>query len=123
MGERASFILVPMMIAALDLLLEWTVQRISSHCGKLTDQIADAVTEFGCRAAPSSDRAPHIIGLSLPDHVDRNALEPALDDRKVLVSWRGNVLRVSPHLYNSDTDVQTLIDAIASIVVKTTARS
>jgi selenocysteine lyase/cysteine desulfurase len=118
MGERASFILVPMMIAALEQLLRWTPNRIASHCADLTERIARGVAEIGFTASAAGDRAPHILGLTIPRDVDRTTLKAALDHRNISVSWRGDTLRISPHVYNSDTDAQSLMDALASIVVR-----
>ena len=44
------------------------------------------------------------------------ALEAELRDRKIFVSLRGSALRVSPHLYNNEDDVEALVEALRAAV-------
>lgn len=111
-GERSNFTLVPMMVRALELLQEWGVQRVAGHAGHLNQVLASALAERGYRVEAPEWRAPHILGAGVPAGVELTAVKAALEERNVFVSIRGSALRISPHLYNGEDDVEALLDAL-----------
>jgi selenocysteine lyase/cysteine desulfurase len=48
----------------------------------------------------------------VPAGADVAALARSLQQRKVSVSVRGSALRVAPHVYNDQSDVEALLDAL-----------
>jgi selenocysteine lyase/cysteine desulfurase len=113
MGQRTSFHLTPMAVAALDQLLDWGVPRVAATLRARTDQIAAGADRLGIGVPPPDTRGPHMLGLEFPDEAaERVAV--ALAESVVIASLRGSSLRVAPHLHNSDRDVQRLLDALAS---------
>jgi selenocysteine lyase/cysteine desulfurase len=113
-GETANFALMPMVVAALSQILDWKVERIASSLRYLTRQIAEEASRIGLEVPPEDARAPHMIGLTLPDGSPPD-LPERLAERNVFVSVRGNSIRVSPHLYNDEDDVKRLIEQLASL--------
>lgn len=107
-GERSNFTLLPMVIAALELITEWRVDFIAGTLRSLTSQLAAKVQAAGFGVGPESHRAPHLIGLRRPGGLDP-ALASALAGAKVFVSLRGDSIRVSPHLYNTEDDLDRLL--------------
>ena len=111
-GERSNFTLLPMAIAALELIHEWSVEDIANALSSVTSGIEIRAKEAGFDVPPAAYRGPHMIGLRAP-----GGLEPGLADRlgrtKVFVSVRGDSIRVSPHLYNTDDDVDRLFTALS----------
>lgn len=114
-GERANFILLPMANAALRQILEWGVGEISSSIGRLTAMIEDRAGDAGMKATPASRRAGHMIGLELPANRPDD-FAARLAERDIFVSVRGSSLRVSPHLYNDERDVERLFAALAVLL-------
>ncbi len=115
MGEASNFTLVPMLAAALEQLLEWTVGGIAGWCRPLTDQLARAARDLGYRVEEDGARPPHILGLGLPGNLAPDAMQRSLAERGVSVSARGSVIRLSPHVYNDETDVAAAVDALAAV--------
>lgn len=111
-GGRSNFVLLPMAIAALDQLLEWTVPAIESYCRHLTRDLFDPLAAHGFQADDRDGRAPHLFGLRAPAAVDLDSLQADLDRRKVHVSLRGPAIRVSPNVYNDESDIVALRDAL-----------
>lgn len=105
MGEAANFTLMPMFISALEQLLEWGVPAIQAYCRELTGQLLRGLRLAGPNEA---GRAAHLIGLCVPDGVDLAALAARLREGNVYVSVRGDVIRVSPHVYNDTEDINAL---------------
>ena len=114
-GERSNFILVPMLAASLDLILEWTPERIQAYCGALGSIVAEEATSLGFSLEDEEWRSPHLFGLRVPEGLELTALKDALDARKIFASVRGTALRVSPNVYNDEGDMRALLDALAAV--------
>jgi selenocysteine lyase/cysteine desulfurase len=112
MGERANFHLMPMAEVALCRLLEWGVENIYETLSIRNADIIARAGALGLEAAPDDQRAGHYLGLRFPGSPP-DGLVDKLAARKIHVSLRGNSLRVTPHLYNTDEDVERLLDALS----------
>jgi selenocysteine lyase/cysteine desulfurase len=114
-GERSNFALVPMAMVALRQLLAWGVADIQETLRVLTDRVAKGARALTLEVPPESQRAGHLVGLKRrggygPDVATRLAA------RKVFVSVRGDSIRVSPHLYNTEADVDRLLEELDALV-------
>jgi selenocysteine lyase/cysteine desulfurase len=110
MGQRPSFGLVPMAIAAIDQLLAWGVPDIADALGGVTDEISERARALGL-APPHDERGPHMLGLQLPPGAMDRVAE-ALARNGVVVSVRGRSLRIAPHLHTNAADIDRLFDAL-----------
>ncbi|MEM6647335.1 MAG: aminotransferase class V-fold PLP-dependent enzyme [Bacteroidota bacterium] len=115
MGERSNFIQLPMLHAALDMVLQWQPERIQAYCAQLTAPILSEVREMGYRTADTPGRAHHVFGIRLPDAVGLDVLKAELAKRHIHVSVRGDAVRVAPHVYNTDADMAALRDALRAV--------
>jgi selenocysteine lyase/cysteine desulfurase len=109
-GQRTHFETTPMAVAALRQLLDWEVPRIAATLGRLTGRIQREVEAVGLRLT-SGDRVPHMLGIALPEQA-RAAVAGALAEAGVFAGVRGASLRVSPHLWTTDQDVERLVGAL-----------
>eukprot|EP00439_Symbiodinium_sp_Y106_P087379 s1_g48.t1 len=115
MGERANFQLMPMTKAALEQLAAWGIENIAATLQTKTDTIARRAAALGLTVSESSLRAPHFLGVRFPDGVPDGLLEQ-LAKEHVYVSLRGTSMRVTPHLYNNDEDVDRLFAALEAVL-------
>jgi selenocysteine lyase/cysteine desulfurase len=111
-GQRTHFETTPMATAALHQLLDWEVPRIAATLGRVTGRIQREVEALSLPLT-TSDRDPHMLGIGLPDEA-RGAVAGALAEAGVHAGVRGSSLRVSPHLWTTDQDVQRLVDALTT---------
>ena len=111
-GERANFVLVPMMQAALDLVTGWTVPAVAEYCRALTEPFAAEAEALGLELEEPQWRSPHLLGLRFGPDVDRARLTGELERRSVSVSLRGSAVRVSVNVYNEREDLEALVDAL-----------
>jgi selenocysteine lyase/cysteine desulfurase len=109
-GQRTHFETTPMAVAALRQLLAWEVPRIAATLGQVTGRIQREVEAIGL-SLTTSDRVPHMLGIALPAQA-RPAVAEALAEAGVFAGVRGLSLRVSPHLWTTDQDVERLVDAL-----------
>lgn len=112
-GERSNFALTPAAMAALTLILDWGVENIQSTLNARTAAIAArARDEFGLDTAPDAKRAGHYLGLRFGGAKYEEGVPAELPSKlaaaNVFVSVRGRAMRVTPHLYNTDADVERL---------------
>jgi selenocysteine lyase/cysteine desulfurase len=111
-GEASNFVLVPMALAALETVAEWSVERVAAAVEPLTAAVLDGAAALGLspRVGPS---AGHIVGLRLPTG-SPDAVVQRLAQAQVHVSLRGDSLRVSPYVFNTAEDVTRLLDALGA---------
>lgn len=111
MGERSNFHLMPMAKTALKQILDWRIEEIAATLAVCTGKIAERAQAFGLTASPPHLRAGHYLGLRFPE-APPSGLIDRLRNRNVYVSLRGDSMRVTPHLYNTDTDVEHFCAAL-----------
>ncbi len=111
MGESSNFILSPIAAAALKQILDWGVENIATTLRAKTDDIADRAKDIGLVTSPRDVRAPHMIGISKPGGF-RKDLPILLAEEKIFVSVRGESIRIAPHLYTSEDDIDRLFSAL-----------
>ena len=111
MGEMSNFHLMPMAIAALEQILDWGVENIAVTLGVRTAAIAERARAIGLGSQPAALRAGHFLGLQFAGGIPPGLLD-TLAREKVYVSMRGSSMRVTPHLYNTDADVDRLFAAL-----------
>jgi selenocysteine lyase/cysteine desulfurase len=120
-GERSNFILMPMLKTALEEIHAWRPDRIQAYCAKLSEPaIAEAVS-IGFRVEQSAWRAAHLFGLRTPPGLDLADLQAALQRARVSASLRGTALRVSPNVYNDESDTAALLGVLRSAATRVVA--
>jgi selenocysteine lyase/cysteine desulfurase len=114
-GERSNFALLPVSIVGLEQLLAWDVAAIAATLAAHTQTIAERAAGLGLRAAAAERRAGHFLGLRFPRGVPPG-LPERLAEERVYVSLRGDSLRVTPHLYNHQQDLDRLLEVLRAVL-------
>lgn len=114
MGERSNFALLPAATRAMQQLLEWKVAEISETVGAINRPLAEAAATFGFSSPPEKLRAPHYLCLRRKTGIPTE-LPHVLAQQKVFVSVRGSSVRVTPHVYNSEQDIERLISCLRRV--------
>ncbi len=109
-GQRASFVLVPMLTASLTQVLAWSPERIQEYCTHLNAPLFKSAETLGLVVDRSPGRAAHLIGVRFGDGRDVPAVARRLAARKVYASVRGDAIRVALNVFNDHTDVEALLD-------------
>ena len=107
-GESSNFIGVPMMQSAIQQILAWKPKRIQKYCRKIAKRSIEALLEKGCFIEDEDYRGHHLFGIYLPKQMDIQKIQKRLSKHHVFVSYRGQAIRVSPHVYNSAKDFEKL---------------
>ncbi|HEU0134796.1 MAG TPA: aminotransferase class V-fold PLP-dependent enzyme [Allosphingosinicella sp.] len=109
MGERANFALLPVAAEAIGQLLDWGVEDIAETLGSKTKAIEARLRERGI--AGQEGRAPHFLSVRFPGGLPEG-IEERLAAAGVHVSLRGERMRITPHLYNDESDEERLVEAL-----------
>ena len=116
-GEHSNFISLPMQQAALDVLNQWTPEGVQAYTATLWAPVLDDLVALGVRMTPQ--RAHHLVGLRLPEQLPLDRVKEALLARDIVVSYRGDSVRVSPSVYNRVEEMQRLVEALRAVATRT----
>jgi len=99
--------------AALDLLLDFGLERIEGRVLALTDRLCEGLRSKGYRVLSPRDPGERsgIVVFDHPQH-DNEALYARLQAANILLSVRGGGVRASPHFYNDETEIAHLLDTL-----------
>lgn len=111
-GEQSNFILMPMLSKALDLLLDLSPQGVQAYTQNLIKEPLETLKELGYWSENQEYRASHLFGLFAPTGTDIAKIQEKLLAKNIYVSLRGNVIRVSPSVYNDVEDMNALVEVL-----------
>ncbi|MEX1207859.1 MAG: aminotransferase class V-fold PLP-dependent enzyme [Acidimicrobiia bacterium] len=112
-GEWSNFVLLPMASAAMELIAGWRPERVSAALAPLTARVEEGTRRLGLEPVAAADRVPHLIGVRFPAG-EPVGLRQRLAESGVFVSLRANAMRVAPHLYNDEADIDRLLNVLES---------
>lgn len=104
MGERDHFISMEMAAIGMEMIHEWGRPAIVARLAMLTRRLADGLQGTGAAIPDERVRSPHILSLSFSGGMPRD-LVARLAAGKIYVSPRLGRLRISPHVYNDEADI------------------
>jgi selenocysteine lyase/cysteine desulfurase len=113
-GEHSNFILLPMLLEALKQINQWKPKAIQQYCSGITYKPIALLREAGFWMEDDKFRGHHLFGVRIPAAAQPEKIKKALLKNKISVSFRGNAIRVSPHLYNSEADMIKLVRVLVS---------
>lgn len=87
-------------------------QRIYQQVKELTEGLMTSLEERGVQVKTPRHTRAGIVSCTVPDP---KAVREALASRGIVVEAREGSLRISPHFYNTDGDVQAFLDGLAQV--------
>jgi selenocysteine lyase/cysteine desulfurase len=112
-GEHSNFILLPMLLKAIQQINAWGVAEIQAYTEAITNPVIAKLADQGYLIENEKYRASHLFGIRPPKNISMTLLKEILTLNKISVSVRGNAIRVSPHLYNDAKDMNKLLNALS----------
>jgi selenocysteine lyase/cysteine desulfurase len=111
MGERDHFIGMEMAAIGMEMMAEWGNPAVTERLTMLTERIADGLRNTGVRVPDAKFRAPHVLSLGFPGGMPAGLIE-GLAGEGIYVAPRLGRMRVSPHVYNDEADVDRFVTAL-----------
>ncbi len=109
MGERDHFIGLDMAATGMEMMAGWGQGAIAERCAMLTARLEEGLSAFGASLPKRALRAPHILCVGF-----RGAMPAGLVDAMAALGAyaapRLGRLRISPHVYNDEEDVDRFVD-------------
>jgi len=109
-----NYISMAALNASSDLIRSIGSQEIADHTIKLTDRLLSEVASMGYQVTSNLDPAhrSQICSFTSGDREVDGQLVDRMQQHNVAVSLRGRGVRVSPYFYNSDQDIDRLLELL-----------
>lgn len=120
-GQHSNFALNPMAIEAMKVLNTITPEKIFAHITSLNETLVSGLATLGFEVVPRNRRTGHMIGARAPGGVCVKDLCGRLREKNIFVSVRCNSLRISPHIYNTDQDIQRFLVELKRLMDESTS--
>lgn len=114
--ETASFFNLSALDASLEFLLRVGVDTVWQHCRRLISEMIERLPLDRCVLASPADpaeRGPYAC-VAARKREETPLLFQRLQEAGIIVSLREGALRVSPHLYNSERDIDRLLTVLTT---------
>ena len=115
MGERDHFIAMEMAAIGMEMMAEWGADAVAERLKMLTDRIAEGLAGSKIRLMDAKFRAPHILSLGFAGGLPGGLIE-GLAAEGIHVAARLARMRVSPHVFNDEEDVDRFVAALKRLV-------
>lgn len=112
-NEPGNFFNMAGAAAATRYLVEVNPAQVHAHVGRLLDRLTKGLPA-GVKPASSDPRArrSNILCLTLDERARSEALHARLRAERIFLSLREGALRISPHLFNSEQDIDHLLEVL-----------
>jgi selenocysteine lyase/cysteine desulfurase len=117
MGERDHFISMEMASIGMEMMAAWGSDAIVARLSMLTDRLADGLGNLGVGVLDPKVRAPHILCVSFPKGMPTD-LPKRLAAENVHAAPRLGRLRISPHVYNDEQDVERFVEVFRRLTTR-----
>lgn len=115
-GQSGSFIYVKMQIAALKEILKINPQDLQDYCHSISKTALEDLAQINFYSDAPEFRAKHMFGIKTPKTINLEHLKEVLKAANIHVSFRGEYIRISCHLFNTKAHFEKLVDTIKSCV-------
>jgi selenocysteine lyase/cysteine desulfurase len=116
MGERDHFISMEMAAIGMEMMAGWGDAPIRARLAMLTDKLADGLANTGVQVMDRKLRAPHVLSLYFPKGMATD-LPKKLAAENVYAAPRLGRLRISPHVYNDEQDVERFVEVFRKVAM------
>jgi selenocysteine lyase/cysteine desulfurase len=116
MGERDHFITMEMAAIGMEMMAGWGNDAVVGRLSMLTGKLADGLGNLGVGLLDPKLRAPHILCVSFPKGMAPD-LAKKLAAENVHAAPRLGRLRISPHVYNDEQDVERFVEVFRKVAI------
>lgn len=114
MGERDHFISMEMAAIGMEMMAGWGNDAIVGRLSMLTERLSEGLGNLGVSLPDPKLRAPHVLSVGFPKGMPAD-LPQKLAAENVYAAPRLGRLRLSPHVYNDEEDVERFVDVFRKV--------
>ncbi|NOG69441.1 aminotransferase class V-fold PLP-dependent enzyme [Roseicella sp. DB1501] len=115
MGERDHFISLGMAAVGMEMMAAWGHAAIAARLAMLTEMLGAGLAGLPVDVPATWVRAPHVLSLGFPRGMPEGLIE-GLAAAGVYVAPRLGRMRISPHVYNDEADVEAFLTAMRRLL-------
>ena len=115
MGERDHFISLEMAAIGMEMVAAWGHAAIAGRLERLTGLLADGLAGTAALIPEKRVRAPHVLCLGFKGGMPQGLIEK-LAAEKIYVAPRLGRIRISPHVYNDEADVERFVAVLRRLL-------
>jgi selenocysteine lyase/cysteine desulfurase len=93
----------------MEMMARWGNDAIIGRLSMLTGRLADGLRNLKVTLLPQEFRAPHVLSIGFPNGMP-DGLPQKLAAQRVYAAARLGRMRLSPHVYNDEEDVDRFVD-------------
>ena len=110
MGERDFFISMEMASIGMEIMAQWGSRAIVERLAALTARLAEGLRGGIADVPQARMRAPHILSLGFRNGMPKELIG-RLAAENIHVAPRLGRMRISPHVYNDESDIDRFVEA------------
>lgn len=114
MGERDHFVSMEMAAIGMEMMAKWGNAAVVERLSMLTGKLAEGLANLDVRLLDARQRAPHILCVTFPKGMAPD-LPRKLAAHNVHAAPRLGRLRISPHVYNDEQDVDRFVEVFRKV--------
>jgi selenocysteine lyase/cysteine desulfurase len=115
MGERDHFISMEMASIGMEMMAAWGAPAVVERLAMLTERIAAGVQGLDVQIPRQRVRAPHVLSLGFKAGLAKQTVD-ALAAERIYVAPRLGRMRISPHVYNDEGDVERFVQVLRRLI-------
>ena len=115
MGERDHFISLEMASIGIEMMTGWGSEAIVERLAMLTARIAEGLRGLDLIIPDARVRAPHVLCPAFPGGIPESLI-PKLAAECIFVAPRLGRMRISPHVYNDEEDVDRFVTVMRQVL-------
>lgn len=112
-GEHSNFILIPMFLEAIKQVSEWQPGRIQQYCTSITEPVLSGLDKDKFFVEDAAFRSSHLLGIRFKETFDLEGLKNAFKEEQIVLSIRGDAVRISTHIFNNEADLDKLVNILS----------
>jgi selenocysteine lyase/cysteine desulfurase len=101
----------------MELMAQWGCDAVQARLRMLTRRLADELRDDGVGIPDASVRAPHILSLQFPAGMPERLVRE-LAAEQIYVAPRIGRMRISPHLYNDEEDIDRFLASFRRLTAR-----
>ena len=110
-GQQSNFINISMLKAGIDQLNNWGVKNVYKYIESITTPCFPLLNRENTWYEDSKFRSSHLFGIKPKKNLKK--ILKKIRENNIFISLRGDIIRVSPSVYNTKEDVQKLFKCIS----------
>lgn len=112
-----SFVAEAALEKSLEFLIHVGVKQIGNRVVQLVKRLGNLLKENGYNVITNLDNENEISGILLfePQKTDAEKLAQKLAIKRIVISARAGGLRVAPHFYNTERDIEYFVNTLTSL--------